>query len=89
MVLRQRLRGKLAAVRGNIFERLRTLVAAAISDGISLGLDEQVVVDAAKWAFDTLVKPYDIPFLPENIESKLEDRLWQVAEALIRRAIKE
>ncbi|TXH51834.1 MAG: hypothetical protein E6Q97_17290 [Desulfurellales bacterium] len=82
------IRGKLTIFSGSVFGKLEELWRQAVSHGIELGLDEETVVATAKLAFDTFIRPYDLPFVPNSIEPAVDDRLWAMVEKLIRSAMK-
>lgn len=56
----------------------------------SLNLDnlspeqKKAIFDGAKWVFDNIVRPLDIPYVPEFAEAMLENWVWAGVESFLK-----
>ena len=74
------------AFPGTIADELRKIVAGLLNSLSGSLTDEQkqAILDGIKHFFDTVVRPYNIPYIPAIPERMLEDWIWLSLESMIR-----
>lgn len=45
---------------------------------------KQGILSGAKWVYDTIIRPIDLPYLPEIVERMAEDWVWKGIESFLR-----
>lgn len=66
-------------LRVNVRDFLRTLNLANLTPE-----QKKALLDGTKWFFDNVVRPLDIPYIPQIVEGLVEDWVWSGVEAFLR-----
>lgn len=45
---------------------------------------KKALLDGAKWFFDNVIRPLDIPYIPQIVEGMVEDWVWSGVEAFLK-----
>jgi len=72
---------------GQMADELRKVVADLIRsfDISQLSREQkQAILDGVKTFYDTVVRPIDLPYVPNAVERFVDDWIWAAIESLIR-----
>lgn len=72
---------------GQIADRIRQAVAEFLKQFDLSNLtpeQKQAIMDGTKFFFDTVIRPLDIPYIPQIVESVVEDWIWQGVAAFLK-----
>lgn len=75
---------------GDLADQLRKAFANVLAklDLSSLTPEQKTaVLDTAKRFYDTVIRPFDIPYIPAMVEGMVDDWIWSAVESLLRKRL--
>lgn len=75
---------------GDLADKLRLAISNVLAklDLSSLTPEQKrAILDTAKSFFDTVVRPFDIPYIPQLVENMVDDWIWMAVESFLRKKL--